>query len=84
MDKFSWPQREIRHGIAILIEYSFPNLVVAAPRVDDQEIEIVPATVKDDKPESFRLKIVSHQIRTRQLRQLVRHRLILRMHRIPL
>jgi len=84
MDRFSWPKREIRHGVPILVEYSFPNLVVAAPGVDDQEIEIVSATVKDDKPESFRLETVSYQIRTRQLRQLVRHRLILRMHRIPL
>jgi len=84
MDRFSRPQREIRHGIAILVEHRFPDLVVTAPRVDNQEIEIVPATVKNDKPESFRVEIASYQIRTRQLRQLVRHRFILGMHRIPL
>ena len=46
-------QREINHGIAILVKYCFPNLVGAAPCADDQEIEIVPTTVQHDKAESF-------------------------------
>ena len=55
----------ICHGIAIFVEDGFPDLVVVAPGVDDEEIEIVPATMKDDKPESPRFEIVPHQIRAR-------------------
>ena len=67
-------QREISHGVAILVEDRLPNFVVPAPSVDDQEIKIVPASVQNDKAKSLRFQIcLPRQKRTRQPIDLIRY-----------
>src|ERR1039457_5119338 len=67
MSLFAKKQRKIHHGVTVLVENGFPYFVGAAPCADDQEIEIVPATVKHDKAESPRFELSFQEIGSRQL-----------------
>ena len=44
MHSVAWPEGEVGHGVAILVEDRLQNFVVPAPGVDDQKIKSVPAT----------------------------------------
>src|SRR5436190_2168954 len=76
-------QREIRHGVPVLVENGLPYFVGAAPGADDQEIEIAPATMEDDKAKSAGIQRSFCQVGSGQRADCVRHRLIFAIHRIP-
>src|SRR3982750_2074163 len=83
MNRFTWPNREIRHRLAILIKNRFPDLVVSTPSVHDQEIKVIAAPVQNDKSESPCLESGSIQVRSSEAINVIRDRLIFRMNRIP-
>ena len=76
MHSIAWPERKVSHGVAILVKDRLPIFVISTPSVNDQEIEIVPAPMQNNKAKSFCLERVASQIRAGQLIDLIRHRLV--------